>query len=63
MKTKGINTQKQRDEYRPEFGTQEYKEMSAKGMMVSIFSYGELAKDDDYLKSYRMDLGEKLFNV
>lgn len=62
MRTKGINTEKQRNEYRPDFGTQEYKEIRTKSMMVSIFSYGTLTKDDEYLKSYRVDLGEKLFN-
>jgi len=69
MKTKGINNDKQFNQFLEDnnldYDSQERKEFTLKSMLVSCFCYGGIEKTswhfEKYLKQHIQILGEKLF--
>lgn len=66
MKTIGVNTDEQIDDYKSKVKTEkDRKELSLKSMLISCFCYGGVDKDswnfERYISPYVKELGDELF--
>lgn len=62
MKTKGVNTREDIDNYKSDKSKQTRLELALKSMLISCFTYETITKDNRYIAPYIERLGKTLFD-